>query len=270
MSILQTIKTLLPDPILAKAKTVVRYLASLKYSGNTYECPFCKGHYSAFLPTGSHLPVLKEKQVVSAGYRTNAICPRCRSTDRERLVYLYLQKHRSALFSQPFRLLHIAPERNLALKFKALAHLDYTSGDLDASLADSQMDITHIECSDNSFDAIICNHVLEHIPDDALAMRELYRVLKPGGFAILQVPISYTIGSTYEDFNITSPEGREAAFGQNDHVRIYGNDYSSRLAQAGFTVNMHDYASDVSPEDFSRSGLLKEEILFVCTKSPSA
>ncbi|MFT5496642.1 MAG: SAM-dependent methyltransferase, partial [Kiritimatiellia bacterium] len=234
-----------------------------------YACPFCNGHFSAFLPTGSHLPVLKEKQVVSGGYRTNAICPRCRSTDRERLVYLYLQKYQPTLFTQPFSLLHIAPERNLSRTLKKLPQIDYTSADLDASLADIRMDITNIERDDATYDGIICNHVLEHIPDDALAMRELYRVLKPGGFAILQVPISYTIGSTYEDFSITSPEAREAAFGQNDHVRIYGSDYASRLEEAGFTVTLHDYLEDVGDEAFTRHALLKEEKLFVCAKATS-
>ncbi len=104
-----------------------------------------------------------------------------------------------------------------------------------------RMDITDIQFPENSFDAIICNHVLEHVIDDYKAMTELHRVLKPGGWAILQVPISLSLDKTYEDFSITTARGREEAFGQDDHVRIYAKDYASRLEQAGFKVNVFNW-----------------------------
>jgi SAM-dependent methyltransferase len=140
------------------------------------------------------------------------------------------------------------------------------SVDLDSPLAQMQMDITDITFADNSFELIICNHVLEHIPDDAQAMRELFRVLKPGGLAILQVPISYAIDSTYEDFTIVDSEARLAAFGQRDHVRIYGPDYPQRLGRAGFAVKAHPVTEMFRDDEVDQFRLLINERLFECRK----
>ena len=107
------------------------------------------------------------------------------------------------------------------------------------------MSVTKIPFSDDYFDAIICNHVLEHVVDDSKAMTELFRVLKPGGWAILQVPISMVLEETYEDFSIVDPQHREQAFGQADHVRIYAKDYETRLALAGFKVRIFDWTSEI-------------------------
>jgi len=164
------------------------------------------------------------------------------------------------------KLLHIAPEKNLQKILKSFSHIKYISGDLNHLVADRKIDITNINFENDYFDFIICNHVLEHIVDDQKAMRELFRVLRPKGFAILQVPISKKAKETFEDFSITSPEEREKYFGQKDHVRIYGKDYKERLESIGFKVELYDIKKDLSIQDIKKYGLNEEEILYVCRK----
>lgn len=130
-----------------------------------------------------------------------------------------------------------------------------------------KMDVTNIAMPDNQFDCIICYHVLEHIPDDEKAMTELFRVLKPGGWAILQSPVDHNRDKTYEDPSIVSPDERERAFGIKDHVRLYGRDYKDRLERAGFTVKLDCYVTELRDDKIKRYGLMKDEIIYLCTKS---
>lgn len=168
------------------------YLRSFYYVGSRYECPFCSGHFRKLLPAGLNNKVLKD--VVGGGYRLNAQCPRCNSGDRERLIYWYIKNKTDLLFTNNnIRLLHVAPEKNLQKVLSLKSNIDYISADLKSPSVMVKMDITNIKYEDNYFDVIICNHVLEHIPDDHRAMSELYRVLKPNGWAILQVPISVSL-----------------------------------------------------------------------------
>jgi len=261
------LKALLPYSAYSRIRDTARYVVSYKYLGDRYECPFCGGRFGAFLPSGMKAPVLKEKQVVSGGYRVNSLCPRCYSADRERMIYLFFKSDRPDVFSRKMRVLHVAPEKNLASVLKASPNISYVSSDLSSPEAMVKMDITAIPEPDQSYDMVICNHVLEHIPDDSLAMRELYRVLKPGGFAILQVPISYALESTFEDPSVTTEADRYRQFGQKDHVRIYGRDYTRRLERAGFKVNEMPYAASLPAADADRYALLKEEKLYVCSKA---
>jgi SAM-dependent methyltransferase len=150
-----------------------------------------------------------------------------------------------------------------------MPHLDYITADLSSSQVNTKADITNIPCKDNSFDVVLCNHVLEHVPDDQRAMRELLRTLAPGGWAILQSPIDSGRDVTFEDSSITSPRDRERAFGQHNHVRIYGRDYRRRLERAGFQVNVDSYAKDLEPLVVSKYGLQEEQIYF-CTKPQGA
>jgi predicted SAM-dependent methyltransferase len=205
--------------------------------------------------------------VVGGGYRPNALCPICGSIDRERLLYLYLL-HKTDIFEKPGKLLHVAPESRLKKLFQTKKSVDYLTADLFSTDVMVKMDITAIQFSDDYFDAIICNHVLEHIIDDGKAMSELYRILKPGGWAILQVPLSLTLKSTYEDFSISTTEGREKAFGQFDHVRIYAKDYQDRLAKAGFKVNIFNWASEAGNFGGKRNlfGLNEEEPVYFVSK----
>lgn len=241
------------------------FFLALLYIGNEFECPFCGGHFRKFLPSGLDLPVLKEKNVVGGGYRLNAMCPRCHSLDRERLIYLYL-KNKTNLFYENLRVLHVAPEKNLQKVLMACPNIDYLSADLISPLAMVKMDITNIKYEDNLFDVVICNHVLEHIPNDQKAMLKLYRVLKPGGWAILQVPISLSLDKTCEDPTVTTPEEREKVFGQSDHVRIYAKDYKDRLEKVGFSVEVYSFTKKVGESATHKYALLKDENIYICSK----
>lgn len=237
-------------------------------SGGRHACPFCGCRVREFQPGGFDFPVLYERQVIGGGRRL-MICPICWSLDRERLVYLYL-RDRLGLFDATSRrhVLHIAPEGRLFEVIRALSHVTYVCGDkfapgytYDPSVI--ELDITNLPFPDDVFDLAICNHVLEHVPDDLTGMRELHRVLKPGCSAILQVPISANTAVTLEDRAVTDPVERESLYGQNDHVRLYGQDYSQRLAQAGFTVQRERIGGD---EVYARYGINPREDLYIGKK----
>lgn len=242
-----------------------KWYVKYRYFGNEFNCPFCRGFFRQFHPTGMDLPVLKKKNIIGGGYRLNAMCPNCYSLDRERHIYLYL-KNKTNLFHENISLLHVAPENMLGKMLMMCPNIDYLSADLNSPSAMVKMDITNIESEDNSFDVIICNHVLEHIPNDLKAMQEIFRVLKPGGWAILQVPISLSLIETYEDPTITEPDEREKVFGQNDHVRIYAKDYKNRLESAGFSVEMFDFAKEYGELKSHKYGLLEGEDVYICYK----
>ena len=185
------------------------------------------------------------------------------------MIYWYIiNKTNILLRSQKIiRLLHIAPERNLQKILKSFSHIEYISGDLNPLMnCNIRLDIKDMNFEDNFFDVIICNHVLEHVIDDRRAMSELFRILKPEGFAILQVPILKNVQKTFEDFSITTPEDREKYFGQKDHVRIYRQDYIRRLESVGFKVDLYDVKKDLSIKEIKRLDLNQEEILYISKK----
>jgi predicted SAM-dependent methyltransferase len=235
--------------------------------GLRHQCPICGAHLKGFLTDGLRHAVLAEKSIIGGGRRSTALCPVCRSWDRERLVYLYL-KNRRHLLSSGTKLLHVAPEANLGAWLRSRPGLRYCTADLNMNNVDLHLDLTCIPFPDSTFDAIICNHVLEHIVDDAKAMAELFRVLRPGAWAILQVPISPVIDATYEDSSITDSAGRERAFGQHDHVRIYAMDYVDRLKQAGFAVELFRWRADARDYGGERNkfGLIEREIVFFASR----
>jgi len=262
------LKQLIPANVRSALKKTSLRIA---HSGTEHKCSLCDSGIKSFLPFGFSFPVLTEKQVVGGGYRQDVLCPVCGSLDRERLLHLYLL-HKTDLFDRPYRLLHIAPEPRLTEILKSKPNLDYLTADFYVDTVMVKMDITDIQYPDNSFDAIICNHVLEHIIDDGKAMSELYRTLKPEGWAILQVPISHILESTYEDSSIVTEQEREIAFGQDDHVRIYADDYVDRLRQVGFKVNVFKWVDE--PEVFGGEnnlfGLNKEEAIYFVSKIAAA
>jgi predicted SAM-dependent methyltransferase len=258
------IKQVIPKKYHARlAKLYIRY----KCFGFKFKCPFCRGHFRKLLPAGLDFPVLKEKNVVGGGYRLNATCPHCYSSDRERLIYLYL-KNKTNLFYENIKILHVAPEENLQKVLMVRTNIDYVSADLDSPLAMIKMDIGKIPYKANCFDVIICNHVLEHLLNDRQAMSDLYRVLKPGGWAILQVPISLSLDRTYEDPTVTAPDEREKKFGQSDHVRIYAKDYKDRLKNVGFTVEVYSFREEFGDSTINKYALAKDEDIYQASKSP--
>lgn len=230
-----------------------------------YECPFCGRRDAAFLPFGLDEPVLRNRQVVGGGYRPNAMCPfpPCSSLDRERLVYMFLLRRTEVLTSRA-RVLHVAPEGSLSTVLSNRPC--YVAADLIAYEGLVQMDITHIHWPNASFDVVICNHVLEHVPEDRTALGEIHRVLEPGGFAILQVPVSRSEQATCENLGITDPAERSRQFGQSDHVRIYGQDYPDRLRASGFDVQIYNALEEFGHEACERFALCKEENVYFCRR----
>jgi SAM-dependent methyltransferase len=187
---------------------------------------------------------------------------------------LYLTRHTS-LLREPASVLHFAPERELARRLQAVHGAGYVSGDLDPSLAMQRIDITAIDRPDETFDAVLVSHVLEHVPDDLAAMREIRRVLKHTGIALLQHPVDSAFGETYEDATITDPVERLRAFRQHDHVRIYGRDFDERLTKSGLAfevITFGDYASDEERHRFAlkpRSKTGRGSDIYRCTRAPA-
>ncbi|MFG5410634.1 class I SAM-dependent methyltransferase [Piscinibacter sakaiensis] len=195
------------------------------------------------------------------------MCPSCGSLERHRLMQLYFEQRTDLFGEQPLRVLHFAPEACFVRQLDGNPRIDYVSADLSAPNAKHRIDITDIPFADDSFDVVICSHVLEHIPDDHRAMRELRRVLRPSGWALLQVPIDPALQLTYEDPSITDPQERERLFGQVDHVRWYGQDYAARLAENGFTVQREDFHGSLPAAERERLGLMPGEDMYLCTKA---
>ncbi len=235
-------------------------------------CPFCRAHLRRFLrDPGEPSPLFTEVHVVGGGPIEQAVCPRCGSFERERHIYLYLQRL-TRVFTAPTRLLHIAPERRLEPLLRRAGSVRYVSGDLNPGRAQRRLDVTAIDFPDHSFDVVLCNHVLEHIPDDARAMAELFRVLEPGGWAMLQVPLVHDM-ATREDREASDAADMLRRFGQMDHIRIYGaDDYRRRLSAAGFVIATDSIGAHFGPATVSRFGLLPDELLVIARRplpSPS-
>jgi SAM-dependent methyltransferase len=224
----------------------------LWYRGKGFTDPINGKSYRKFLPYGY------QKQ------RPNVLSPGTLSLERHRLLWLYFDRE-TDFFNLAADVLHIAPEQAFVKRFRQLNHRSYITSDLHSPLADVQADICNLPFSDQQFDWVVCNHVLEHIPSDKIAMQEIFRVLKPGGTAILQVPLRLD-QNTFEDDRITDPKERAQVFGQYDHVRIYGKDYRERLEQIGFQVKMLAYAEQLTSEEQTRYAVPANEIIPICTK----
>ena len=233
---------------------MVRPIVALFLRGKKYTDPIDGKSYRKFLPYGYE------------NIRENALAPGTLSLERHRLFWLYLKNETPFFTSENLRVLHFAPEQAFLKRFRRLKHLQYTTTDLHSPIADVKADICNLPFEDNAYDFIICNHVLEHIPDDTKAMTELYRVLAPGGTAIIQVPYDKNRESTYEDNSITDRKERARIFGQYDHVRIYGMDYFKKLADVGFNANAIDYTANMSESEITKYRLPKGELIPVCGK----
>ena len=239
---------LIPRPLLISFSFFIRPVFAFYYRGTTFEDPIDGKTFRSFLPYGYESP------------RENVLSPSTLSLERHRLLWLFL-KTETDFFTSPLKVLHFAPEQAFYERFRKLENLEYTTTDLNSPLADVKADICNLPFSEDTFDVILCNHVLEHIPNDTKAMEELYRVLKPGGWGIFQIPQDLTRTQTFEDDSITDKTERAKIFGQYDHVRIYGKDYFNKLRSIGFQVAEIDYTQQLSPEDIDRYRLAKGEII---------
>lgn len=244
------IKAALP----ARMKQVLRgsflRVSSLLNTGSRVECPVCERQFRKF----------------ARFHGENDQCPGCGSLMRHRMILLYLRDV-LRLEESSADVLHVGPAVSIRQRLSRLGSLRYLSVDVDPALADIQADVTDLRFADESFDFVLCVHVLEHVPEDRKAISELFRVLRPGGVALIQVPPS-SLEVTREDPSVTDPAERERLFGQHDHVRLCGADYRERLAEPGFRVEVVDYVTELAPEERARYGLRVGEPFYLCKKSP--
>jgi len=243
----------LPRPLLIRLSYIIRPFLEIFLKGDTFTDPIDGKSFKSFLPYGY------------GNQRNNVLSPSTLSLERHRLLWLYL-KNETNFFSAEKKMLHFAPEQAFYKRFKKMKNLEYVTTDLNSPLADVKADICNLPFKDNEFDMILCNHVLEHIPDDTKAMEELYRVLKVGGMGVFQIPQDVNRDKTFEDHSITDKKERAKIFGQYDHVRIYGLDYFDKLRSIGFQVDEVDYTSKLSEENITRYCLAKGEIIPVVSK----
>jgi hypothetical protein len=232
---------------------VLLFFRAIAFIGFKYICPCCGWRLRAFAMGGASL---KSRP---CGY-----CPRCRSKARHRRIWLFLTQQTN-LLSQPMQMLEVSPAYSFARRWVRMPHLSFVGADLIvAPHVGLQMDLAAAPFASNSFDAILCVHVLEEIVDDGRAMQELFRVLKPGGWALVSMPTRMD-RETYEDPTIEAPKERRRAFGEEAHVRIYGHDVIQRLEACGFRVQV-DLATDIDPATRQRFGLRDDENIFYCTR----
>ncbi len=241
-----------PRPLMIRLSYTFSFVAIAFYKGKNVACPICEHTFRKMLPYGNK------------GW-DNRLCPKCLSLERHRLLWLFL-KNKTDFFEKPYKVLHVAPEQPFLKRFRRIESLDYITGDLFSPIADVKMDVRNIPFPENEFDIVICNHVMEHIIEEQKAAKEFFRVLKPGAYAILQVPIDYKRTETYEDYSITNRKDREQHFGQYDHVRLYGLDYPERIAKAGFVVEKKDYSQEIGQEKADYYRLDKNEIIYLFYK----
>ncbi len=243
------IRRFVPRPLWDPAFAALRCCRRLAWLGRSRYCPVCRSHVRRFIPHG-------------IDDRPDAKCPVCGAVERLRLLWLFLDKY-PEIFAAGGKMLHFAPEPDVERRFRSIKGLAYTSADLDPARAMVAVDIADIPYPDDTFDCICCVHVLEHVPDDQKAMRQLCRVLRKGGSAIIQVPI--TAPRTFEDPSVTDPAERQRLFGLHDHLRRYGPDVEERLRNAGFDVKPYRGA-DLTDARGIKTMALNEEPLFFCKK----
>jgi SAM-dependent methyltransferase len=275
-SVFKLILNTIPRPILIRLSFIARPILAFLLKGNKFTDPIDGNSFRMFLPYGY------------GNQRNNVLSPSTLSLERHRLLWLYLKnetdffnseldsdsatsksnriKLRDTETSSVLKVLHFAPEQAFYKLFRNQKNLEYITTDLLSPLADVKADICNLPFEDNTYDVILCNHVLEHIPDDTKAMQELFRVLKKGGMAILQIPQDLNREKTFSDDTIIDQKERSKIFGQYDHVRVYGRDYFDKLRSIGFTVIEENYTSKISPELVEKYCLAKGEIIPVCFK----
>ena len=255
MKIFKSILNTIPRPWLIKASYIVRPLISWYLRGNKFTDPIDGRSFRKFLPYGYG------KQ------RENALSPSTLSLERHRLMWLFLRDNTTFFTAtKKLKVLHIAPEQCFLDIFRKQQNLNYITSDLESPIADVKADICDLPFKENEFDVVFCNHVLEHISNDTKAMQELYRVLKPGGFGIFQIPQDLSKAITFADNTITDRKERAKLFGQYDHVRVYGRDYFDKLRSIGFKVDEVDYTKKITLEKIEEFCLMQNEILPVCYK----
>lgn len=243
----------IPRKYLQLFSHILLKIAAIFYKGNGVTCNVCDAEFKKFMPYG---------RIES---RENALCPNCLALERHRLINHYLIKETN-FYTAKLKVLHVAPELCFIKRFEKIHGDNYITADIESPLAKVKMDVHSIPFPEASFDVVMCNHVLEHVEDDKKVLKEFYRVLKPGGWAILQSPIDYKRLSTFEDPSIVTKAERELNYGQDDHVRLYGLDYGKRLESAGFILKEEPVKVKFDKSEIKLNGLDKNEIMYFCKK----
>ena len=245
---------LIPRPWLISMSIFFRPIIKWYFKGTRFTDPIDGSSYRKFLPYGYQK------------IRENALCPGTLSLERHRLLWLYLERETNFI-DNAIKVLHVAPEQVFYQKFRTFSHWEYTTTDLHSPLAEIKADLCELPFQDNYYDLILCNHVLEHIPEDQKAMQEMYRVLKPGGTLIAQVPLEENRTQTFEDNSITDKATRTEIFGQYDHVRIYGTDYYTRLESVGFDSHAIDFLKKLPSQEKQKFALPYSEKIPIAIKN---
>jgi len=251
--LIKLILKIFPRTFLIKFSFIFQPILGILLSGDKFTDPIDGKSFRKFLSYGYNK------------LRKNALSPSTLSLERHRLLWLYL-KNETVLFEKKIKLLHFAPEQAFYKRFKKLRNIQYDTIDINSPLAKIKADICDLPIKENTYDFILCNHVLEHVLDDNKAMSELYRVLKKGGTGIFQVPIDMKREKTFQDDSITDKLERNKIFGQYDHVRVYGKDYFKKLEDTGFKVQQIDYSKKFSDKEILKFSIIRGEIIPVCTK----
>lgn len=243
----------IPRETMQKMVPFITPVVSLFLRGNKFEDPITGIRYRKLLPYGRTTS------------RENALAPDSLSLERHRLMWLYL-KERTNFFTEKHKVLHVAPEYCFMNRFRKMKNLDYATADLSSPWADHHFDVHDIPFEENTFDVIFANHIMEHVENDAKVIREFFRVMKPGGFGIFQIPQDRTRKTTLEDPAIQSPEDRLEHYWQEDHVRLYGLDYGDKWKDAGFNVKEDDYIKSIGNGLATKYCLPKGEVIYLCKK----
>jgi SAM-dependent methyltransferase len=222
--------------------------------GLRHQCSVCGWHFRDFRP-------------LAVNPNFSEMCIRCGSVARHRFIWLYL-KSETNLFADPLKVLHFAAEGCFRRHLSRLPNLDYTTADVAGGYTPGMeiLDLQNIRKPDCTYDVVLCIHVLEHVEDDAKAMREIYRILKPGGWAILNPHMDLSLEKTREDPTVTSPEERKRQFNQEDHYRVYGRDLKERLGKAGFDLELVPYMDKIPPHQREKYSLKTTGVIVFCQK----
>lgn len=248
-TILYSIQKIIPASIYNKMVGLYFNIRHVFISGNKVQCPCCLKKIRKFISSGKY-----------------GECAYCGGSARHRNVYYYMRQLYGKDFINGTNVLHFAPEFGAKYFFEPIKQINYISADIKLIRAKHKIDITNIPYNNNHFDVVISIHVLEHIHDDLKAMRELYRVQKPGGISIHQVPVDKSRNDTLARNDINTNELRKKYYGHHDHKRLYGNDYPERLKKAGFNVSVINICDQLTEETIKYYGLNPEDPIYLCEK----
>jgi SAM-dependent methyltransferase len=248
----------------------------LNHFSRRHQCYICSHRFGSFYPfqrgLASVSAFVKQMQLVGSDV-VNFGCPYCHSNDRERHLFLYFDRLKLWDRLRGTSILHFAPERNFSRKIKACEPSRYVKADFFPENLYAQnpeierVDVTNIHYGAETFEWLICNHVLEHVPDPTKALAEIHRVLKPGGLAVLQTPFSSRLANTLEDPGINTDALRIAVYGQDDHLRLFGRDFVGRLEAASFTLQLCAHDTVATHEEAKRFGMNPQEDLILVKKA---